>query len=246
MAKYFNEQEWAEAIRDPDWYLKLQENYKHLMELADKSDKEESDAIKEEIYGFFELHLAENNIALGSTGPDWDKERKPVDIIVIHHSKNPPGITWQRLSAMHLIRLYASYYASPYYENEKYIKGQPIYSGHFRNGQQVFYAYHWLLRMNGKIERLLSDNETGWHAGNWEINCRSVAICLDNDFENSSPSKPALSSIAKLIKENYPQVEAKNILGHKEINPKTICPGNKFLDGWKLDLIDIIKDLRGP
>lgn len=245
MAKYFNEQEWTEAIRCPDWYLRLQENYKRLMKLADESDKEKSDAIKEEIYKFFESHLAKNDVALGETGPNWDKERKAIDTIIIHHSKNPPGITWQRLSAMHLVRLYASYYASPYYENDRYIKGQPIYSGHFRNGQQVFYAYHWFVRMNGNRERLLNDNETGWHAGDWDVNCRSVAICLDNDFENSSPSKVVLSSVAKLIKKNYPQVKLKNISGHREVNPKTACPGNKFLGEWKLDLIDTIKSLRG-
>lgn len=241
MSKYFDEQKWVEAIQHDDWYLRLSDDYKLLMKQAEESKKEISDETKEEIYQFFEDHLEKGNVALGKKGPDWDQERKPIDTIIIHHTKNPSGITWQRLSAMQLIRLYAVYYASPYYEKEKYIKGQAIYSNHFKNEKQVFYVYHWLVRMDGKIERLLNDNEIGWHAGNWEVNCRSIAICLDNDFENSSPSNVILSSVAKLIKEKYPQIKPKNILGHREVNQKTICPGNEFLTDWKLKLTNLLK-----
>jgi len=140
---------------------------------------------------------------------------------------------------MHLIRLYAMYYSNPV-ENEKYIKGQPIFSHHFRDGEQVFYAYHWLVRMNGEVERLLPDNETGWQAGNWEVNCRSVAICLDNDFENSRPSVNVIETIAKIIKENYNHVEKARIFGHREVSPKTTCPGNSFLSDWKQEILDLI------
>jgi|GEM_PF-2098109 len=51
----------------------------------------------------------------------------------------------------------------------------------------VFCAYHWLVYMDGTMERLLQDNEVGWHAGKWDVNCKSVAICLDDDFENLAP-----------------------------------------------------------
>ena len=236
MSKYFDEQQWLEAIQHGDWYLRLSSDLERLMKQAKEGGKKTSEEIKEELYQFFENHLEKNDIALSKRGPNWDEERKPIDTIVIHHTKNPPGITWQRLSAMHLVTLYATYYASPYYEEEKNIKGQAIFSNHFRNNRQVFYSYHWLVRMDGSAEKLLNDNEIGWQAGSWEMNCRSIAICLDNDFESSSPSDLVLSSIAKLIKEKYPQVKLKNIIGHREVNPKTICPGNKFLSDWKLKL----------
>ena len=239
MAKYFDEHRWSEAIKHEDWYLRLADDYKKLTKQAEESSKEISEEIKEEIYRFLENRLAKKEIALGKDGPNWDAERKQIDTIVIHHTKNPSGITWQRLSATHLIRLYAMYYSSPT-ENEKHIKGQPIYSHHLRNGEQVFYVYHWLVRMNGEIERLLPDNETGWQAGNWEANCRSVAICLDNDFENSSPSKEVIATIAKIIKENYNHVEKERIFGHREINLKTTCPGNLFLEGWKKEILNLI------
>jgi len=211
------------------------------MKQAEKSSEEISEEIKEEIYWFFENHLEKGDIALGKAGPNWDKERKPIDTIIIHHTKNPSGITWQKLSAMQLIRVYATYYASPCYEKEKRIEGQAIFSNRFRNGQQVFYAYHWLARMDGSVERLLNDNEIGWQAGNWEVNCRSIAICLDNNFESASPSDLVISSVAKLVKEKYPQIKLENIVGHREVNAKTTCPGSEFLTGWKLKLINALK-----
>ena len=241
MPKYFNEQKWTEAIKHDDWYLRLSDDYKLLTKQDEESSKEIHDETKEEIYQFFENHFEKGDIALGKEGPNLDEERKKIDTIVIHHTKNPPGVTWQRLSVMQLIRLYATYYASPYYEKEKHIKGQAIFSNHFKNSHQVFYAYHWLVRMNGGTERLLNDNEIGWQAGNWEVNCRSIAICLDNDFENSSPSDLVLLSVTKLIKEKYPQVSLEKIIGHREVNPKTTCPGNEFLTDWKLKIINALK-----
>ncbi len=240
MTKYFDEAKWQDAIQYDDWYLRLFGDYKKLMKKAKESPKEAAEEIKGELYQFFETNLAKGNIKLGDTGPNWDEERKPIDIIVVHHTKNPPGITWQRLSAMQLIRLYASYYASPHYEGEQHIKGTPIYSSHFRDGQMVFYAYHWLVRMDGTTERLLGDNEIGWHAGKWDVNCKSVAICLDNDFENSAPSEPVLEAVFNLIKKQYPSISREDVFGHREINPKTTCPGNLFLDKWKSKIVEML------
>lgn len=240
MAKYFDEQKWTEAIKQHTWYLLLAEDLLNLNKKTQEVNGSITQEIKAEVYSFFENHLTKGDITLGKQGPNWDQERKQIDIVVIHHTKGNPNITPQRLSAMHLIRLYALYYASPTYESDKHIKGQPIYSNHFRDGKQVFYAYHWLVRMDGSYERLLNDNETGWHAGNWEVNCRSIAICLDNNLEDSIPSKTVIAAIAKIIKESYNHIERERILGHREINFKTTCPGNLFLDGWKEDLLSLM------
>jgi N-acetyl-anhydromuramyl-L-alanine amidase AmpD len=92
------------------------------------------------------------------------------------------------------------------------------------------------------MERLLEDNEIGWQAGNWDINCRSVAICFDGDYENSKPSDIELKAAANIIKEYYPGVLKERIFGHCEINRKTTCPSNLFLSmdsrrGWKEELL---------
>ena len=94
MTKYFDEQKWNEALKHDDWYLRLADDYKKLMKQAEESSKEISDKIKEEIYQFFENRLVKKEIALGNNGPNWDAERKSIDTIVIHHTKNQPGITW--------------------------------------------------------------------------------------------------------------------------------------------------------
>ena len=90
-------------------------------------------------------------------------------------------------------------------------------------------------------KRLLNDDEIGWHAGNWDTNCRSIAICLDNDYSKSEPTDLVLKSMTNLIKRKYPQIKARNIVGHCEINPKTECPGGSFLKEWKPKLIQLFQ-----
>lgn len=234
---------WASIIAKPDWYLTIVPEIEEIRkEYEDKSEAEQ-DAVKKELYDFFELHLRNGDIALEENPPNTDKERKPIDTIVIHHTSNPSGMSRDRLSGMELMRLYAPYFHEPKIEADKWMKGKPIYSGHARNGKQVFWPYHWFIRKNGDVERLLEDNEIGWQAGNWDINCRSVAVCFDGDYENGRPSDAELQAAVRLIKEQYPHILRENILGHREVNPKTTCPSNLFLPssankGWKIDLLE--------
>jgi len=239
---------WQPLLAKPDWYLKIIPEIDLNRRQLEKEKKEIQNDYREELYSFFEDNLKNNYIAL-ETDPDkikgMDIKRKQIDMIIIHHTGNPPNMSKERLSAIELIRLYAPYFLNPKQENEKYLKGQPIFSGHTRDGRQVFWPYHWLIRNNGKAERLLEDNEIGWQAGNWEINCKSVAICLDGDYENKTPSDQELNAISKIIKEHYPQVKKDNILGHREVNSKTTCPSNLFLSitekkGWKEKLLSLI------
>jgi N-acetyl-anhydromuramyl-L-alanine amidase AmpD len=110
-----------------------------------------------------------------------------------------------------------------------------------RGIRPVFYVYHWLMRMDGSFERLPQDDELGWHAANWDINCRSVGICLDNDYDRRNPSPDVLSKLAEFIHQNYPQVAKKRIFGHREVSEhETTCPGAHFIDGWKLQLLESV------
>lgn len=243
--KFIDDKRWDEVVKKPDWYIEILAELPEIKKEMEKGGRPAIDQFKEELYGFFEKHLAAGTVALGNEIGNWDTERKPVDTIVLHHTKNPPGMTSERLSAMELIRLYAPYYANPEPVNAS-IKGLAISSGHVRDGKQVFNPYHWVIRVDGTAERQLLDTETGWQAGNWDINCRSVAIVLDNDYANSRPSVVELNAIAQLIKENYADVSKDRILGHCEVNlKKTHCPSELFLSkdgtlGWKEDLLDIL------
>lgn len=235
MAQFFDKQKWREAAQRPDGYLQIVDDYKSLMKQADEADEETEKKIKEEVYSFTEELLETDQFYLAREGYNFDADRQPVDTIVVHHTSGEPGMRLSRLNAMHLVRLYVPNYANPTLEKEKHLQGKPIYSGHFNNEKQVFYAYHWLVRRDGTAERLLDDNEVGWQAGNWDMNCRSVAVCFDDDLTEKEPTSEALESAVGIINTYYKGLE---IIGHREVNPKTECPGNLFLTEWKNELTE--------
>ncbi|MCL5733049.1 MAG: peptidoglycan recognition protein family protein [Patescibacteria group bacterium] len=239
--EFFDENEWKEKIKDPLWYIEVPMFIEKLLKLRNQ-DENQYKATIEEIYNFFEKQLISGNVFLGSVIKDFDNDRREIDTIVIHHTHNEKGMANERLSAMELLRLYAPYFATT---RDEIIKGKAIYSGHFRDGKQVFYSYHWIIRKDGRSERLLNDNEIGWHAGKWDVNCRSIAIVFDGDYENRTPSEIELKSAANLIKEKYPAIKKNMVVGHREVNPKTTCPSNLFLSknvktGWKEDLLALL------
>jgi hypothetical protein len=180
--------------------------------------------------------LRTSQIPLAEKGPDFDEERKPIDIVVIHHTKENPNIKQDTLSAIGLIRQYALEYLTNDVLGYN-LYGKPIWSGHFQNSKQVFFAYHWLVRPDGSVERLLQDEFIGWHAGNWDTNTRSIAIALSGNYERATPPATQLEATKALIRRNYPQVQRNSIIGHCEVRDETTCPGEKFLALWKKRLL---------
>lgn len=187
--------------------------------------------------------LEENAVTLGHTGPNWDIERQSVDTVVVHHTASLGPMDLRRLNALHLLNLYVPKYRNPGADVE-IIGGTPVYSGHADvSGRQVFYGYHWLVREDGSREHLLPDEAIGWHAGNWDVNTRSIAVCFDGDFENGGqPSGQALESAAELIASGYPQVESVKILGHSAV-VQTVCPGTDF-NVWGAELRALVEASR--
>ena len=200
-------------------------------------DSPEYDSIKKDIRHFFEKALLENKIQLAADGPNMDVERQQIDTVVIHHTSHTPGYRLSYMNAVQLLNVYAAYFCKPS-DDEKSLTGKPVWSNHLQEGQPVFYVYHWLLRMDGRAERLLADNHIGWHAGNWDVNTRSVGICLDNDYEFADPEPATLKMLAQFIKKHYPQITAKDIIGHHEAGNHTVCPGRNWLTGWKPQLLN--------
>ena len=246
MAKYFNEQKWAEIIRKPEWYVEIVPELNEAKKTAEADGKEMVELCKKEAYGFFEYNLNAGNIVLGTKEKNWDKSRAPIDTIVIHHTGNPSGMTKEYLSAMGLIGIYAPIYENPGKKELNQTFGEEISSGHVRKGKQVFYPYHWIIRMDYTVERLLYDTEVGWHSGDWDMNCRSVGIVLDNDFTDTKPNEQLLCATANLIRASYSDVPKERILGHSETDFKeTACPSEIFLfkdgePGWKSDLLNLL------
>ncbi|MFH1145561.1 MAG: peptidoglycan recognition family protein [bacterium] len=214
---------FEEAFNYTDWYQRVYEYLeRYIFAEIDRHDMDGRQA-RQEIYRLVEEAYSQGKIMLGTAGRNWDEERLPVDMAVVHHSKLTPwdGIrertTWQRLSAIGLLRQYTR----PYLDESRDLYGKAIYSNHFRGGESVFYAYHWLVYSDGTAERLLNDNEIGWQAGNWEINKRSVGICLDGDFTDSEPTKEAVAKLWEICG----LYDLNRVMGHHESNHRTGCPG---------------------
>lgn len=227
-----NPKDYVDIFADPKWYLHLQKDLDELFYHYDPKTASKKLKQKRHEFKLIVIELLDNEkIALAHDGENLDAVRKPIDTIVIHHSATAPTVSLQYINATQLLRLYAPEHSKP--GTKEY--GKPIWSNHFYNGKQTFIAYHYIVKRDGEIINTLRDDYIGWHCGNWDYNCRSIAICFLDDLLDARPSDLAIKS-AKTIINNYPYCQ---ILGHREILSSRDCPGNLFLgnDGWKLELI---------
>jgi N-acetylmuramoyl-L-alanine amidase len=239
----FDENYWSKVIANPDWYFEYNEFINEARSKYEEGSEILNQLLKTSRH-FFEQALINEKVFLASSGLDLDVERKPIDTVVIHHTSAKPGYRTSYMNAVHLLNIYVPYFINPTVEGEEILKGQPLWSGHIYGGKPVFWAYHWLMRMDGTFERLLPDDAIGWHCGKWDINRRSIAICIDNDYENIDPSDEVLANLANHINKIYRHVSEDRILGHRECRQETICPGNTFLTSWKHKLVNYSRN--GP
>ena len=102
---------------------------------------------------------------------------------------------------------------------------------------------HFFIKRNGKVYRLVQDNEIAWHAGKscWgkynNLNKSSIGIELANKghrFGYTNFRKKQLSSLIKICKsliKKY-KIKKRNVVGHSDVAPlRKIDPGEKF--PWK-------------
>ena len=226
-------EDYLEIFQKPDWYLELKDMLDEFFWSYDGKEKKSKEWLtkRKEIVKMVEELLKANLIALGSEGKNHDVGRKPVDTIIIHHSSTSPTASLTYINALCLLRLYAKTYSNE--ENSEY--GRPLWSNHLKEGRQTFIPYHYIIRRDGTFEKILEDGMMGWHAGNWGMNCKSIAICFLDDLEKNKPTENALKTAAMLIKKYNP----KQVLGHKEINLNTTCPGKSFSE-WKFALLNLV------
>ena len=214
-------------LTNPLWYQdpKIQ-NFVSLFS-KEKLTKEEK-SFKHEVLTF----LKQNHFYIADQGYDWDKWRLPIDTAIIHHTSSSPTISLNELNILGL-RLYINQYLT-----DADVKNQPLYSGHYWFGKNhakenaTFVSYHYLVRPSGKIIQLVDDKAYLWHAGNLEVNRRSIGIALAGKFIDKEPEAAALAAARTIIKDH--KISSENIFGHLEVSKtKTECPGNLFLTSWK-------------
>ena len=242
-------------FQSPDWYLQLHEMLAEFFySYAGQKMPREWLKKREEIVKMVEELMKANLISLGNAGKpevsgmpgtsekvprhegkDHDKERKLIDTAIIHHTSTKHNAKLSYIDALCLLRLYSRYYSNK--ENREH--GRPIWSNHIINGKQTFIPYHYIIRRDGTFERCLSDEMIGWHSGNRETNCRSIAICFLDDLENSKPTEQAMATAIQIIKKY--NISTDKIFGHREINLKTTCPGKNFFE-WKFQLLNGIQE----
>jgi N-acetylmuramoyl-L-alanine amidase len=164
-----------------------------------------------------------------------DNQRKyPVDYLIIHHSagntfKNATSITiqdafdragWAR--GYKPINRLNSFHSHPQIDKESFAMA------HFALHEYTIdkNIYDW------RLVPLISDwwNNVCWHAGNWEINQRSIGIEICGNYENNHVDEKALRLIADYFKPHYLKLKALNIplkvCPHSAVSLGiTICPG---------------------
>ncbi len=234
----FRRAEWESRLTSPDWYMRVEDELRRLFFPVVHHDAQLK-AFRHKVYELVAELLESKRLPLAERGPDLDRERRPVDTIVIHHTEEEPGIRLSKLSAIGLVRQYAFQYLADDVLG-KHVRGEPVWSGHFRQGEMVFFAYHWLIRPDGAAERLLEDTAIGWHAGNWTVNTSSVGIALSGDYETSTPPYAQIEAAARIIREYYSGVARESIVGHREMAAGISCPGAYFLQGWKQMLLNLV------
>src|SRR5260370_4010515 len=210
----FQRDYWETRLRFPDWYSRLENELTSLF-FPVVHDDPRLKAFRNQVYALIAELLACKELPLAAAGPDLDMARQPVDTVVIHHTEEDAAISLGRLSAIGLVRQYAFQYLAGNVLDHR-VRGQPIWSNHFREGQMVFFAYHWLIRPDGTAERLLEDSHIGWHAGDWQINTRSVGIALSGNYEAAIPPLPQIAPAPRVIPPSYPHYFQHNIPRHPQ------------------------------
>ena len=230
---FANISNWEHALEHPDWYLHLESEIREFF-LDDNKNSRNLDWLshRRAIINRVAEALQSKQISLGEDGPDWDDERVTIDTAVIHHTSLEPTAPIVEIEALGLLRLYASHFL----RRDQSCFGRPLWSGHFRNNFQTFVGYHFLIWQDGRTERLLEDKHIGWHAGNWSVNCRSIAISFHDSLENKAPTNNALTSACRLLS----SYKLRTVMPHFETNPRTICPGRKYYGevGWGQLILD--------
>ena len=146
------------------------------------------------------------------TGLDLDdedfEEREETDMIVIHHTGDTDiDASAEQINEWHINKDYAAI------------------------------GYHFVIRKNGNIEKGRPDWAIGAHA--YGENQHTIGIHLSGAFNSVQPTKAQIESCAHLVAylcdEWEIPIDRKHIVGHREVNDDTTCPGDNLFA--KLDEI---------
>ena len=125
-----------------------------------------------------------------------------IEMAVVHHTGTKAGIAGYDFMAR--ARSFANYHIS---------KGW----GHI--------AYHYMIDRNGKVYQCYSETEIGAQAGVWDINKKSLAICLDGDFVLERPTAVQIGALWGMLdyltreRPDLPLLVKQTVRTHREVRP---------------------------
>lgn len=224
--------------KQPLWYKN-----EEIIKCLNLFKKENLNRYDKSVKNDFKETLKTSNFFVSKSGYNWDQWRLPIEYAVIHHTSSSPTISLKELNILGL-RLYMEQFLK-----DADVKDKPLYSGHYwfnkahEKENMTFVSYHYMVRPNGKIIQLTDDSAFLWHAGNLEINKKSIGIALAGKFTDRDPTEEALRSVVKIINEH--KINKKGVFGHKEVIRKDIigeteCPGRNFTNIWKNKLVKLL------
>lgn len=91
-------------------------------------------------------------------------------------------------------------------------------------------SYHYVIDNLGDVYQCVPETEVNYHAGNYPVNLKSIAVCLHGNFEVQEPTAKQLASLKRFIawitteRPDLPLVVKSSVKGHRDIK-STACPG---------------------
>jgi len=141
------------------------------------------------------------------------------ELIVIHHTALPDALGDERVTARVLGRLHAR-------------RGFGIIC----SGKLYRIGYHYFVLEDGTIETGRPESCYGAHAGDGHINSRSLGVALAGNFDSrsefsgmrSEPTAAQITALTRLLRILLTKhhLAASAIVGHREVRPGTVCPGD--------------------
>lgn len=191
---------------------------------------------------------------------DWNAERGPLKGIVVHHlgdetleqlALSDPSVLARRISDTYKQSAYAPRYFSD--NADPYVKGLPIHSGNVvrKAGEQdfseTFIPYHHLILPDGEVTTELSPllrvekgipklHMVGWHAGNWQVNCTHLGVCLAGNYVTHAPSPEQLASLQRLIAHYQLENPELSVHPHSQFRASE-CPGQDWWRAWSTEYL---------
>lgn len=103
-------------------------------------------------------------------------------------------------------------------------RAEDIHRWHLNNGWEGA-GYHFLVRKDGKVYRMRSEEKIGAHA--YMNNYNSIGICFEGNFEVEEMPGVQVQSGKELVAYLKNKYHINKVQGHRDVN-STSCPGRNF------------------